>query len=61
MRQWLLQDAVIDDDLEGPRLQQLGGRHTHGAHSGQEQTPLDPLQVGPEDLAKTRAFPWSHG
>src|SRR2546430_12049049 len=46
MRQWLLQDAVIDDDLEGPRLQELGGGHAHGTHGGPERS--EERRVGKE-------------
>ena len=56
MRKGLVQDHVIEDDLEGPRLQQLRRGGAHGARGGEEQTPFDAAQVRHEQLTESRPF-----
>src|SRR5213592_2515000 len=56
MRQRLTQESVIHNDLQRPRLQQLGGTDPDGAQARQEQTPFDLTKVREENLAEPRSF-----
>src|SRR5438552_10112505 len=53
MRQRLIQDAVIQDQLERPGLQQLGGGDAQRAQGRQTQPAFDLTQVRQEYLAES--------
>src|SRR6266436_1136160 len=61
MRQRFIQDAVIQDQLERPGLQQLGSGHAQSAEGRQTQTPFDVTQVRQKYLTESFSFSSLHG
>ena len=60
VRQALTEDAVINDDLQRPRLQQICYAEAHGAQAGQQQAPFDLTQVRRKDLTQSRPIAMLH-
>src|SRR2546426_1086805 len=54
-RQGIVVNDVIEDDLQGPRLQQLHRGGPHRADRRDGQAPFDLTQMRQEDLAESRA------
>ena len=52
-RDRLVEDDVVENDLERPRLQQLRRGRPQRAQGGEQQSPLDLAQVGDEQLAES--------
>ena len=60
MRERFIQDAVIQNELQRPGLQQLGRGDAQGAKGRHNQAPFDLAQVRPKNLAEPFSFWMAH-
>ena len=60
MREWLIQNTMIQDQLQRPGLQQLGRGDTKGAEGRYYQTPFDLTQVRRKNLTESLSFSMVH-
>ena len=56
VRERFVQDGMIQDHLERPRLEQVHRGAAQGTEDGQGQTPFDPAQVPHQELTETGRF-----